>query len=105
MDYFYPSFPCVSFNNALASVALEMVSSVYFAKIAVAADVLIDWVLPNTRATDSNQHERSFRWISGNRLFGAGPSEATGKLFALPVVLFSARRKPLQPLHSVVGQT
>jgi len=54
MNYFHPSFPCVSFDNALASVALEMVSSVYFAKIAVAADVLIDRVLPDTRATDSN---------------------------------------------------
>jgi hypothetical protein len=54
MDDFHPSFPCVSFDNALASVALEMVSSVHFAKIAVAADVLIDWVLPDTRATDSN---------------------------------------------------
>jgi hypothetical protein len=54
MDNFYPSFPCVSFDNALASVALEMVSSVYFAKIAVAADVLIDGILPDTRATDSN---------------------------------------------------
>ena len=54
MDDFYPSFPCVSFDNALASVTLEMVSSVYFAKIAVAADVLIDRVLPDTRATDSN---------------------------------------------------
>ena len=54
MDDFYPSFFCVSFNNALASVALEMVSSVYFAKISVAADVLIDRILPDTRATDSN---------------------------------------------------
>jgi hypothetical protein len=54
MDDFNPSFFRVSFDNALASVALEMVSSVYFAKIAIAADVLIDWVLPNTRATDSN---------------------------------------------------
>ena len=54
MDDFHPSFSCVSFDNALASVALKMVSSVYFAKIAVAADVLIDWVLPDTRATDSN---------------------------------------------------
>lgn len=54
MNDFYPSFPCVSFDNALASVALEMVSSVHFAKISVAADVLIDWVLPDTRATDSN---------------------------------------------------
>ena len=54
MDDFYPSFPCVSFDNTLASVALEMVSSVYFAKITVATDVLIDLVLPDTRATDSN---------------------------------------------------
>ena len=54
MDDFDPSFLCVSFDNALASVALEMVSSIYFAKIAVAADILIDWVLPDTRATDSN---------------------------------------------------
>jgi hypothetical protein len=54
MDDFHPSFPCVSFDNALASVALEMVFSVYFAKITVAADVFIDRVLPNTRATDSN---------------------------------------------------
>lgn len=54
MDDFHPSFPCVSFNNALASVTLEMISSVYFTKIAVTADVLIDWVLPDTRATDSN---------------------------------------------------
>jgi hypothetical protein len=54
MDNFYPSFPCVSFDNALASVALEMVSSVYFTKIAIAADVLIDGILPDTRATDSN---------------------------------------------------
>jgi hypothetical protein len=54
MDDFHPSFPCVSFDNALASVALEMVSSVYFAKIAVATDVFIDWILPDTRATDSN---------------------------------------------------
>jgi hypothetical protein len=54
MDNFYPPFLCVSFDNTLASVALKMVSSVYFAKIAVAADVLIDWVLPDTRATDSN---------------------------------------------------
>jgi hypothetical protein len=104
MNDFHPSFPCVSFNNALASVALEMISSVYFAKIAVAADVLIDWVLPDTGTADSNQHERSFRWISGNRLFSTDLSEATGKLFALPAVLFFARRKPLQPLHSVVGQ-
>jgi hypothetical protein len=54
MDDFHPSFPCVSFDYALASVTLEMVSSVYFAKIAVAADVLIDWVLPDTRTADSN---------------------------------------------------
>jgi hypothetical protein len=54
MDDFYPSFPCISFNNTLASVALEMISSIHFAKIAVAADVLINWVLPDTRATDSN---------------------------------------------------
>ena len=54
MNDFHPSFPCVSFDNALASVTLEMVSSVYFAKIAVAADVLIHWVLPDTRAADSN---------------------------------------------------
>ena len=54
MDDFHPSFSCVSFDNALASVALEMVLPVYFAKIAVAADVLIDRVLPDTRATDSN---------------------------------------------------
>jgi hypothetical protein len=54
MDDFYPSFPCVSFDNTLASVALEMVSSVHFTKIAVATDVLIDWVLPDTRATDSD---------------------------------------------------
>jgi hypothetical protein len=54
MDDFDPSFLCVPFDNALASVTLEMVSSVYFAKIAVAADVFIDWVLPDTRATDSN---------------------------------------------------
>ena len=54
MDDFHPSFPCVSFDNALASVTLEMVSSVHFAKIALAADVLIDRVLPDTRATDSN---------------------------------------------------
>ena len=54
MDDFHPSFPCVSFDNALASVALEMIPSVYFAKIAVATDVLIDWVFPDTRATDSN---------------------------------------------------
>ena len=54
MDDFDPSFPCISFDNALASVALEMVSPVHFAKIAVAADVLIDRVLPDTRATDSN---------------------------------------------------
>jgi hypothetical protein len=54
MDDFHPSFLCVSFDNALASVALEMVSSVYFAKIAVAADVLIDGILPDTRTTDSN---------------------------------------------------
>ena len=89
MDDFHPSFPCVSFDNALASVALKMVSSVHFAKIAVAADVLIDWVLPDTRATDSNQHGRSFRWISGNRLLSTDLSEATGKLFALPVMLGS----------------
>ena len=54
MDDFHPSFLCVSFDNALASVALEMVSSVYFTKIAIAADVLIDGILPDTRATDSN---------------------------------------------------
>jgi hypothetical protein len=54
MDNFYPSFPCVSFDNALASVTLEMVSSVHFAKIAVATDVLVNWVLADTRATDSN---------------------------------------------------
>ena len=54
MDNFYPSLFGVAFNDALASVALEMVSPVYFAKIAVAADVLIDRVLPDTRATDSN---------------------------------------------------
>jgi hypothetical protein len=54
MDDFNPSFFRISFDNALASVALEMVSSVHFAKIAVAADVLIDGVLPDTRATDSN---------------------------------------------------
>ena len=54
MDDFHPSFPCVSFDNALASVTLEMISPVHFAKIAVAADVLIDWILPDTRATDSN---------------------------------------------------
>jgi hypothetical protein len=54
MDDFDPSFFCVPFDNALASVALEMVSSVHFTKIAVAADVLIDGVLPDTRATDSN---------------------------------------------------
>ena len=54
MDNFYPPFLCVSFDHALASVTLEMVSSVHFAKIAVAADVLIDWVLPDTRATNSN---------------------------------------------------
>ena len=54
MDDFHPSFPCVSFDNALASVALEMVSSVHFAKIAIAADVLIDGILPDTRAADSN---------------------------------------------------
>ena len=54
MDNFHPSFPCVSFDNALASVALKMVSSVYFAKISVTADVLIDRILPDTRATDSN---------------------------------------------------
>ena len=54
MDDFDPPFPCVSFDNALASVALEMVSPVHFAKIAVATDVLIDWILPDTRATDSN---------------------------------------------------
>ena len=54
MDDFDPSFPCISFDNALASVALEMVSPVHFAKIAVTADVLIDWILPDTRATDSN---------------------------------------------------
>jgi hypothetical protein len=105
MDDFDPSFFRVSFDNALASVALEMVSSVHFAKIAVATDVLVNWVLADTRAADSNQHERSFRWISGNRLLSTDLSEATGKLFALPAVLFFARRKPLQPLHSVVGQT
>lgn len=88
MDNFHPSFPCVSFDNTLASVALEMVSSVYFAKIAITADVLVNWILTDTRTADSNQHERSFRWISGNRLFGTDLSEATGKLFALPVVLF-----------------
>jgi hypothetical protein len=54
MDDFHPSFPCVSFDNTLASVTLEMVFSVHFAKITVATDVLIDWVLPDTRATDSN---------------------------------------------------
>ena len=54
MDDFDPSFPCVSFDNALASVALEMISSVHFAEITVAADVFIDRVLPDTRATDSN---------------------------------------------------
>ena len=54
MDDFHPSFPCVSFDNALASVALEMVSSVHFAKIAITADVLIDWILADTRTTDSN---------------------------------------------------
>ena len=54
MDDFDPSFPCISFDNALASVALEMVSPVHFAKIAVATDILIDRVLPDTRATDSN---------------------------------------------------
>lgn len=54
MDDFDPSFLCVSFDNALASVALEMVSSVHFAKIAVATDVLVNWVLPDTRAADSN---------------------------------------------------
>jgi hypothetical protein len=54
MNDFHPSFPCVSFDNALASVALEMVSSVHFAKIAIAADVLIDGILPDARATDSN---------------------------------------------------
>ena len=54
MNDFYPSFFRISFDNALASVALEMVSSVYFAKIAVAADVLIDRIPPDTRATDSN---------------------------------------------------
>ena len=54
MDDFNPPFLCVSFDNALASIALEMVSPVHFAKIAVAADVLIDRVLPDTRATDSN---------------------------------------------------
>ena len=54
MDDFYPSFSCVSFDNALAPVALEMISPVHFAKIAVATDVFIDWVLPDTRATDSN---------------------------------------------------
>jgi hypothetical protein len=54
MDDFDPSFFCVPFDNALASVALEMVSSVYFTKIAIAADVLIDGILPDTRATDSN---------------------------------------------------
>jgi hypothetical protein len=54
MDDFDPSFFRVSFDNALASVALEMVSSVHFAKIAVATNVLVNWVLPDTRATDSN---------------------------------------------------
>ena len=54
MDNFHPSFPCVSFDNALASVTLEMISSVHFAKIAITADVLVNWVLPDTRATDSN---------------------------------------------------
>ena len=54
MDNFGPPFPCVSFDNALASVALETVSPVHFAKIAVATDVLIDRILPDTRATDSN---------------------------------------------------
>jgi hypothetical protein len=54
MNYFNPPFFCIPFNNPLASVALEMVSSVYFTKIAIAADVLIDGILPDTRATDSN---------------------------------------------------
>ena len=54
MDDFHPSFSCVSFDNALASVALEMVSSVHFTKIAVATDVLINRILPDTRTTDSN---------------------------------------------------
>lgn len=88
MDDFDPSLFGISFDNTLASVALEMVSSFNFAKIAVTADVLIHRILPDTRATDSNQHGCSFRWIHGNRLLSTGLLEATGKLFALPVTLF-----------------
>jgi hypothetical protein len=54
MNYFNPPFFCIPFNNPLASVALEMISSINFAKITVAADVLINRILPDTRATDSN---------------------------------------------------
>jgi hypothetical protein len=54
MDDFDPSFLCVSFDNAFASVALEMVSSIHFTKIAITADVLVNLVLADTRTANSN---------------------------------------------------
>lgn len=77
----------------------------YFAKITSAITRITVCVFSRTLASYFCYHLCSFRWISGNRLLSTDLSEATGKLFALPAVLFFARRKPLQPLHSVVGQT
>ena len=62
-------------------------------------------VFSRTLAPDFYYHLYSFRWISGNRLLSTDLSEVTGKLFALPAVLFFSRRKLLQLLHLIIGQT
>jgi hypothetical protein len=76
----------------------------YFAKITPTITKIAICVFSRTLASDFYYHLCSFRWISGNRLLSTDLSEATGKLFALPAVLFFSRRKLLQPLHLVVGQ-
>nr|DAW19822.1 MAG TPA: hypothetical protein [Caudoviricetes sp.] len=79
--------------------------SFHFAKITSTIARIAVCVFSGTLTSDFCYHLCSFLWISGNRLLSTDLLEATGKLFALPAVLFFARRKPLQPLHSVVGQT
>nr|DAT65835.1 MAG TPA: hypothetical protein [Caudoviricetes sp.] len=95
----------ISNCNPMAKGAQKRELAFHFAKITSAITRIAVCVFSRTLASDFCYHLCSFRSISGNRLLSTGLSEVTGKLFALPAVLFSARRKPLQLLHSVVGQT
>ena len=103
--------PCIFWKvgisncNPMAKRAQKGELTFHFAKITSAITRIAVCVFSRALASYFCYHLCSFRWIYGNRLLSTDLSEATGKLFALPAVLFFARRKPLQPLHSVVGQT